>query len=107
MTTVCILVVWELHFLVWKVNNMRFYVGWFSALIRHNKPGVAAFRLANGYAALTDALGSENVRFQRYIWITLLCCSASFCLWTKCILRNIGRKFFVKKFGLTQKMLLS
>lgn len=37
----------------------------FSALIRHNKSGVAAFRLANGYAALRDALSSENVRFQR------------------------------------------
>ena len=36
-----------------------------SALIRHNKPGIAAFRLANGYAALRDALSSESVRFQR------------------------------------------
>ncbi|KAE8692448.1 putative Zinc finger family protein [Hibiscus syriacus] len=36
-----------------------------SSLIRHNKPGIAAFRLANGYAALRDALGTENVRFQR------------------------------------------
>lgn len=36
-----------------------------TALIRHNKPGIAAFRLANGYAALRDALSSENVRFQR------------------------------------------
>ncbi|KAF1868387.1 hypothetical protein Lal_00008194 [Lupinus albus] len=36
-----------------------------TALIRHNKPGIAAFRLANGYAALRDALASENVRFQR------------------------------------------
>lgn len=42
---------------------------WFSfaALIRHNKSGIVAFRLANGYAALRDALGSESVRFQRYI----------------------------------------
>ncbi|KAK6126013.1 hypothetical protein DH2020_040240 [Rehmannia glutinosa] len=31
----------------------------------HNKPGITAFRLANGYAALRDALGSESVRFQR------------------------------------------
>ena len=40
-------------------------MGLLSALIRHNKPGIAAFRLANGYAALRDALSSENVRFQR------------------------------------------
>lgn len=40
-------------------------LGAISSLIRHNKPGVAAFRLANGYAALRDALTSENVRFQR------------------------------------------
>ncbi|KAL4606573.1 hypothetical protein ACB092_09G112800 [Castanea dentata] len=40
-------------------------LGAISSLIRHNKPGVTAFRLANGYAALKDALGSENVRFQR------------------------------------------
>lgn len=36
-----------------------------AALIRHNKPGIAAFRLANGYAGLRDALGTESVRFQR------------------------------------------
>uniref|UniRef100_M8AUA9 Hsp70-binding protein 1 n=1 Tax=Aegilops tauschii TaxID=37682 RepID=M8AUA9_AEGTA len=36
-----------------------------SALIRNNKPGVAAFRLANGYAGLRDALNSESARFQR------------------------------------------
>ncbi|CAK7342822.1 unnamed protein product [Dovyalis caffra] len=40
-------------------------LGAISSLIRHNKPGVAAFRLANGFAALRDALGSGNVRFQR------------------------------------------
>ncbi|KAG9454617.1 hypothetical protein H6P81_007521 [Aristolochia fimbriata] len=40
-------------------------LGAISSLIRHNKPGITAFRLANGYAALKDALGSENVRFQR------------------------------------------
>uniref|UniRef100_A0A0E0KBV9 TOG domain-containing protein n=1 Tax=Oryza punctata TaxID=4537 RepID=A0A0E0KBV9_ORYPU len=36
-----------------------------SALIRNNKPGVSAFRLANGYAGLRDALTSESARFQR------------------------------------------
>ncbi|KAI4331706.1 hypothetical protein MLD38_029863 [Melastoma candidum] len=40
-------------------------LGAISSLIRHNKPGITAFRLANGYAALKDALSSENVRFQR------------------------------------------
>lgn len=40
-------------------------LGAISSLIRHNKPGVAAFRLANGYAALRDALSSESIRFQR------------------------------------------
>ncbi|GER57247.1 Hsp70 nucleotide exchange factor FES1 [Striga asiatica] len=40
-------------------------LGAISSLIRHNKPGISAFRLANGYAALRDALGSESVRFQR------------------------------------------
>ncbi|KAJ7961393.1 hsp70 nucleotide exchange factor fes1-like [Quillaja saponaria] len=40
-------------------------LGAISSLIRHNKPGVTAFRLANGYAALRDALSSESVRFQR------------------------------------------
>ncbi|XP_068643661.1 hsp70 nucleotide exchange factor FES1-like isoform X2 [Aristolochia californica] len=40
-------------------------LGAISSLIRHNRPGIAAFRLGNGYAALKDALGSENVRFQR------------------------------------------
>lgn len=40
-------------------------LGAISSLIRHNKPGIIAFRLANGYAALKDALGSESVRFQR------------------------------------------
>lgn len=42
----------------------------YSALIRGNKPGIAAFRLANGYAALKDALGSEDVRFQRYVFLS-------------------------------------
>ncbi|XP_074271313.1 hsp70 nucleotide exchange factor fes1 [Silene latifolia] len=40
-------------------------LGAISSLIRHNKPGIAAFRLANGYAALKDALSSDSVRFQR------------------------------------------
>ncbi|XP_038883880.1 uncharacterized protein LOC120074732 [Benincasa hispida] len=40
-------------------------LGAISSLIRYNKPGIAAFRLANGYAGLRDALGSESVRFQR------------------------------------------
>ncbi|KAG6437158.1 hypothetical protein SASPL_102069 [Salvia splendens] len=39
-------------------------LGAISSLIRHNKSGIAAFRLANGYTALRDALGSESVRFQ-------------------------------------------
>lgn len=37
----------------------------YSALIRNNKPGVSAFRLANGYTGLRDALNSESARFQR------------------------------------------
>ncbi|CAL9059401.1 uncharacterized protein LOC135651184 [Musa acuminata AAA Group] len=40
-------------------------LGAISSLIRNNKAGIAAFRLANGYAGLRDALGSDNVRFQR------------------------------------------
>ncbi|CAA3020230.1 hsp70 nucleotide exchange factor FES1-like [Olea europaea subsp. europaea] len=40
-------------------------LGAISSLIRHNRPGIAAFRLANGYAALRDALSSESQRFQR------------------------------------------
>lgn len=40
-------------------------LGAISSLIRDNKPGVAAFRLANGYAGLRNALSSESVRFQR------------------------------------------
>ncbi|PHT37657.1 hypothetical protein CQW23_21230 [Capsicum baccatum] len=31
----------------------------------HNKPGIAAFLLPNGYATLRGALGSESLRFQR------------------------------------------
>ncbi|XP_026379701.1 hsp70 nucleotide exchange factor fes1-like [Papaver somniferum] len=40
-------------------------LGAISSLIQHNKPGVTAFRLANGYGALRDALDSDNVRLQR------------------------------------------
>lgn len=40
-------------------------LGAISSLIRHNKPAIVAFRLANGYAALRDALSTEDVRFQR------------------------------------------
>jgi len=40
-------------------------LGAISSLIRQNNPGITAFRLANGYAALRDSLGSDNVRFQR------------------------------------------
>eukprot|EP00268_Persea_americana_P051933 TRINITY_DN577_c0_g1_i3.p1 TRINITY_DN577_c0_g1~~TRINITY_DN577_c0_g1_i3.p1 ORF type:complete len:203 (-),score=52.26 TRINITY_DN577_c0_g1_i3:42-650(-) len=40
-------------------------LGAISSLIQHNKPGITAFRLANCYAALKDALCSESVRFQR------------------------------------------
>ncbi|KAL8197773.1 hypothetical protein R6Q57_024214 [Mikania cordata] len=47
------------------VNVRTKALGAISSLIRHNKPGIAAFRLANGYAALKDALSSESVRFQR------------------------------------------
>ncbi|GJS76687.1 hypothetical protein Tco_0726568 [Tanacetum coccineum] len=39
-------------------NEHRFY-------LRHNKSGVATFRLANGYAGLRDALSSKSVRFLR------------------------------------------
>ncbi|KAF3787161.1 Hsp70-binding protein 1 [Nymphaea thermarum] len=40
-------------------------LGAISSLIRHNKLGVSAFRLASGYTALKDALTSDSVRFQR------------------------------------------
>lgn len=40
-------------------------LGAISSLIRHNKQGITVFRLANGYAGLRDALGSESVKFQR------------------------------------------
>ncbi|THG09281.1 uncharacterized protein LOC114305638 [Camellia sinensis] len=36
-----------------------------SSLIRHNKPGIVAFCLANGYAVLRDALSSESAKIQR------------------------------------------
>ncbi|XP_004302552.1 PREDICTED: uncharacterized protein LOC101309648 [Fragaria vesca subsp. vesca] len=47
------------------VNVRTKALGAISSLIRDNKPGVTAFRLANGYAGLRDALSSESVRFQR------------------------------------------
>ncbi|KAL6638163.1 hypothetical protein ACP70R_025735 [Stipagrostis hirtigluma subsp. patula] len=40
-------------------------LGAISSLIRHNQPGISAFRLGNGYAGLKDALGSDDARFQR------------------------------------------
>ncbi|CAL5420156.1 unnamed protein product [Camellia sinensis] len=40
-------------------------LGAISSLIRHNKPGIVAFRLANGYAVLRDALSSESAKIQR------------------------------------------
>ncbi|KAA8516401.1 hypothetical protein F0562_016694 [Nyssa sinensis] len=40
-------------------------LGAISSLIRHNKPGVAAFCLANGYVALRDASSSESLTLQR------------------------------------------
>ncbi|CAF1703814.1 BnaC03g36030D [Brassica napus] len=40
-------------------------LGAISSLIRHNKAGVTAFKLDNGYAGLRDALASDSVRFQR------------------------------------------
>ncbi|KAG6487308.1 uncharacterized protein LOC122009642 [Zingiber officinale] len=40
-------------------------LGAISSLIRNNKEGINAFRIANGYAGLRNALGSENIRFQR------------------------------------------
>ncbi|KAG7565580.1 TOG domain [Arabidopsis suecica] len=40
-------------------------LGAISSLIRNNQPGITAFRLANGYAGLRDALVSDTVRFQR------------------------------------------
>ncbi|XP_021900108.1 hsp70 nucleotide exchange factor fes1-like [Carica papaya] len=42
-------------------------LGAISSLIRHNKQGITVFRLANGYAGLRDALGSESVKFQRLL----------------------------------------
>ncbi|XXG80824.1 hypothetical protein AAC387_Pa09g1597 [Persea americana] len=47
------------------INVRTKALGAISSLIRHNKPGIAAFRLANGYAGLRDALSSDSVRFQR------------------------------------------
>ncbi|KAI3910711.1 hypothetical protein MKW92_021974, partial [Papaver armeniacum] len=53
------------------MTSYVFFYGYLLALIRHNKPGVAAFRLANGYGSLRDALSSDNVMFQRALewWV--------------------------------------
>ncbi|KAF3788172.1 Hsp70-binding protein 1 [Nymphaea thermarum] len=40
-------------------------LGAISSLIRHNRLGLSAFRLASGYGALKDALGTDSIRFQR------------------------------------------
>ncbi|XP_078436102.1 hsp70 nucleotide exchange factor fes1-like [Wolffia australiana] len=40
-------------------------LGTISSLIRNFKPGLVVFKLANGFAGLRDALGSDDVRFQR------------------------------------------
>ncbi|XP_062214133.1 uncharacterized protein LOC133915122 [Phragmites australis] len=40
-------------------------LGAISSLIRHNQPGISAFRLGNGYAGLKNALGSDDARLQR------------------------------------------
>uniref|UniRef100_A0A0D9W0U4 TOG domain-containing protein n=1 Tax=Leersia perrieri TaxID=77586 RepID=A0A0D9W0U4_9ORYZ len=48
-----------------STNSRTKALGAISSLIRHNQPGIAAFRLGNGYAALKDALGSDDARLQR------------------------------------------
>lgn len=48
-----------------STNSRTKALGAISSLIRHNQPGVAAFRLGNGYSALRDALGSDDARLQR------------------------------------------
>ncbi|KAJ7538512.1 hypothetical protein O6H91_11G051900 [Diphasiastrum complanatum] len=40
-------------------------LGAISSLIRHNKSGIGAFRLANGFSALKDALTSDTPKLQR------------------------------------------
>ncbi|KAI5072152.1 hypothetical protein GOP47_0012258 [Adiantum capillus-veneris] len=40
-------------------------LGAISSLIRNNKPGVAAFRLGNGFTGLKNAVVSDNSRLQR------------------------------------------
>uniref|UniRef100_A0A1J3K956 Hsp70 nucleotide exchange factor FES1 n=1 Tax=Noccaea caerulescens TaxID=107243 RepID=A0A1J3K956_NOCCA len=40
-------------------------LGAISSLIRNNKPGVTAFKLAQGYAGLKAALATDSVRFRR------------------------------------------
>lgn len=53
------------YYIVYDNNLYLSFLLFILALIRHNKPGIAAFRLGNGYSALKDALSSESVRFQR------------------------------------------
>ncbi|KAL5208920.1 hypothetical protein ABZP36_004543 [Zizania latifolia] len=48
-----------------STNSRTKSLGAISSLIRHNQQGVAAFRLGNGYAALKDALCSDDARLQR------------------------------------------
>lgn len=48
-----------------SMNARTKALGAISSLIRNNQPGLAAFRLGNGYAALKDALGSDDARLQR------------------------------------------
>ncbi|KAL5218702.1 hypothetical protein ABZP36_019386 [Zizania latifolia] len=48
-----------------STNSRTKALGAISSLIRHNQPGVAAFRLGNDYAALKDALDSDDAILQR------------------------------------------
>ncbi|GJN22838.1 hypothetical protein PR202_gb10438 [Eleusine coracana subsp. coracana] len=49
----------------YNLANHGVYTICLTALIRHNQPGISAFRLGNGYAGLKDALGSDDARLQR------------------------------------------
>ncbi|RZC62746.1 hypothetical protein C5167_024487 [Papaver somniferum] len=49
------------------VNAQTAPVQYYATLIQYNKPGVAAFRMENGYGDLRDALDSYTVRFQSQI----------------------------------------
>ena len=60
----------QLIFSVFSVGHAnKTPYNYFAALIRHNQPGISAFRLGNGYAGLKDALGSDDARLQRYVMI--------------------------------------